>query len=420
MRQPSRRLILAACSTNGVARRREFRPVPADRRVLVRRFHREPDPDRVRVVLAGTVHLRLDKLRAVAHPLTGHADTPPLSATHPWGCGTRTRASARARARAQKGFDQWVFVYQTGPVQTPSASPANIRAILFDSGGVLMQPIGGRWNPRADFEQTVLAHAPSITPDKFAAAIRAGDHFFDASPSTPDYDEYHRVMLHHLDVDPTSQLLADLRREVPPAAFLETYPDVVETLDELTRRGGADGHSVRRLARSPGPPRRTRDRPLLRGVCDLRGPRCDKPDPRMYHHASAALDLPPAQCLFIDDDPDLVAAAIELGYEGRALCRDSAVPDVPSITSLTELLDFFCQFRPRPCWGVPAALGCARCAATELGASSGPAEASAPCDASTHLQDGRVGHPARHEALRRRPCQAPVAVRPGRAGAHRA
>lgn len=69
---------------------------------------------------------------------------------------------------------------------------------------------------------------------------------------------------------------------------------------------------------------------------------CNKPDPRMYHHASTALGLAPEQCLFVDDDPDLVAAAIRLGYTGRALCRTSAdVPEVPSITSLTELLDLF-------------------------------------------------------------------------------
>ncbi|MFF4400279.1 HAD-IA family hydrolase [Streptomyces sp. NPDC001480] len=66
-----------------------------------------------------------------------------------------------------------------------------------------------------------------------------------------------------------------------------------------------------------------------------------RPDPRMYHHASAALGLAPAQCLFVDDDPDLVAAAIRLGYAGRALCRDTAISDVPSITSLTEILHFF-------------------------------------------------------------------------------
>jgi putative hydrolase of the HAD superfamily len=30
-----------------------------------------------------------------------------------------------------------------------------LKAVLFDSGGVLMQPIGARWNPRADFEDSI-------------------------------------------------------------------------------------------------------------------------------------------------------------------------------------------------------------------------------------------------------------------------
>ncbi|WP_030944063.1 HAD-IA family hydrolase [Streptomyces sp. NRRL S-646] len=85
-----------------------------------------------------------------------------------------------------------------------------LRAVLFDSGGVLIRPIGGRWNQRADFE---------------AYAISA-----------------------------------------------------------------------------------------------VLG--CRKPDPRMYRHASDALGLRAAECVFVDDDPELVAAAIELGCSGRALCRD--------------------------------------------------------------------------------------------------
>jgi putative hydrolase of the HAD superfamily len=224
---------------------------------------------------------------------------------------------------------------------TQPASADNLRAVLFDSGGVLIQPIGGRWNPRADFEQTVLAHAPAITPEQFAAAIRAGDDFFAASSSTPDYDDYHRVMLHHLGVEPTSQLLADLSREVPPNLFLETCPDVRETLEELSRRG------VRMAVVSdawPGLPDLHTGLGIGRffeayAISAVLG--CCKPDPRMYHHASDALDLTPAQCLFVDDDPDLVAAAVRLGYAGRALCRDSAVTDGPSISSLAELLHFF-------------------------------------------------------------------------------
>jgi len=35
---------------------------------------------------------------------------------------------------------------------------AGYQAVLFDSGGVLMRPSGGRWNPRTDFEAIVLAH----------------------------------------------------------------------------------------------------------------------------------------------------------------------------------------------------------------------------------------------------------------------
>ncbi|MFJ9174468.1 HAD family hydrolase [Streptomyces sp. NPDC102360] len=224
---------------------------------------------------------------------------------------------------------------------TPPASPETLQAVLFDSGGVLMRPIGGRWNPRADFEQTVLTHAPSITLAQFTAAIGVGDHLFATSPSTPDYDDYHRLMLHHLGVEPTSRLLADLRREVPPTAFLETYPDVEETLEELSRR------SVRMAVVSdawPGLPDLHAGLGIGRffeayAISAVLG--CNKPDPRMYHHASAALELAPAQCLFIDDDPDLVAAAIRLGYAGRTLCRDTPVSDVPSISSLTELLQFF-------------------------------------------------------------------------------
>jgi HAD superfamily hydrolase (TIGR01509 family) len=73
---------------------------------------------------------------------------------------------------------------------------------------------------------------------------------------------------------------------------------------------------------------------------------CRKPDPRMYRHASDALGLDPSACIFVDDDPDLVAAAIALGYQGRWMRRtdgdaDGATADVPSIGSLTELIKLF-------------------------------------------------------------------------------
>jgi hypothetical protein len=108
--------------------------------------------------------------------------------------------------------------------QVPATPGGNrrIEALLLDSGGVLMRPIGGRWNTRADFEANVLAHAAWVTPDEFARGISAGDRFFAASAETPDLDEYHRAMLAEMGVPATPELLADLVRPVSPSVVLET------------------------------------------------------------------------------------------------------------------------------------------------------------------------------------------------------
>ena len=66
---------------------------------------------------------------------------------------------------------------------------------------------------------------------------------------------------------------------------------------------------------------------------------CNKPDPRMYQAGSEALGLSPHECVFVDDAPDLVAAAIELGYGGTVIVRESDPPTaVPWISTLEDLV----------------------------------------------------------------------------------
>lgn len=213
-----------------------------------------------------------------------------------------------------------------------------------------MRPIGGRWNPRADFEPTVLSRHPGIDEERFAAAFAAGDEYMAAAGSTPDLDAYHRVVLERLGIAPVPDLLAELVRPVSADVVLEVFPDVLRTLEALRARG------VRMAVVSDAWP----NLPLLHSelgideffeayaISAVLG--CRKPDPRMYRHASDALGLRPAQCLFIDDDPGLVSAAIDLGYQGRWMRRDAAVPGddrsaaaaaVPSLASLTELIELF-------------------------------------------------------------------------------
>jgi HAD superfamily hydrolase (TIGR01509 family) len=222
--------------------------------------------------------------------------------------------------------------------------PRRPRAVLFDSGGVLIQPIGGRWNPRADFEEILAGHEPDLDPERVAAAIVVGDAFLDSAVGTPAYDDYHRVILGALGVEPAAALLAELSRPVEPQVFLEVFPEVIATLGRLRELGVpmavvSDAWS---------------ELPALHDALGLGGffsayaisaeVGCTKPDPRMYRHASDALGLAAEDCLFLDDDPDLVAAAMDLGYQGLAVLRGPTAvgrPDVVSIRTIDAILDRF-------------------------------------------------------------------------------
>ncbi|NUP47713.1 MAG: HAD-IA family hydrolase [Catenulispora sp.] len=185
-----------------------------------------------------------------------------------------------------------------------------------------MRPIGGRWHPRADFEATVRTHVPLITDEQLADAVAEGDRFMAAAPSTPDLDDYHRAMLARIGVAATPELLADLVKEVPATTVLEIFPEVIPTLDALRARGVPMAVVSDAWPNLPD----LHDALGLHGFFDAYAISavlgCSKPDPRMYWHASQALRLEPAECLFVDDDPELVAAAIALGYQGRAMVRE--------------------------------------------------------------------------------------------------
>jgi HAD superfamily hydrolase (TIGR01509 family) len=214
--------------------------------------------------------------------------------------------------------------------------------VLFDTGSTLTRPIGGRWNPRFDFESVVLRHHPDAPADSFEAAFAVGQAFLDAAPSTAGRDDYHRVILAELGVPAERELLDELDRtlEQPP---IEPYPDVRRVLDGLLSGGirmaivtdnWGTADTVKRNHDLIGPDG-------LFEVCVVSEELgCNKPDPRMYRAASEALGLQPGDCFYLDDDASLVEAAIALGYRGAAICRDGSATTAPvaSITSLDELL----------------------------------------------------------------------------------
>jgi putative hydrolase of the HAD superfamily len=214
-----------------------------------------------------------------------------------------------------------------------------IRGVLFDAGGVLIGPVGGRWNPRYDFEGVVLAHHPDIPADQFPAAIEEGQRVLDAGTTTVNRTMYHRAMLRTLGVaDPSAALLREL--EAPVAGpVVEVFGDVRPVLERL--RAAGIGMSV--VSDTWAGMQAMFVELDIDGyfagyaISEVLG--CRKPDPRMYAAGRELLGLEPGDCLFIDDDPDLVSAAIDLGYHGVALLRDGepASTPVPAIASLAEL-----------------------------------------------------------------------------------
>ena len=223
---------------------------------------------------------------------------------------------------------------------------APVRGLLLDAGGVLYFPVGGRWNPRLDFEAAVArfspAHDPARDLARFAAAVAAGDRFLNEAQGTGSREDYHRVVLAALGIDvPPAALLADLERPLD-YPHLEIFPEVHGVLTEIRRRGlpiaiVSDN--------SPGAEKGF-DWLGLNQYIDVHvisgNLGCCKPDPRMYAAGSRGIGVPPGECLFVDDDPELVEAAVALGYQGVALGRTLPHPParVPWIESLDGVLDW--------------------------------------------------------------------------------
>jgi hypothetical protein len=110
-----------------------------------------------------------------------------------------------------------------------------IRGLLLDAGGVLYFPVGGRWNPRLDFEGLVArfspAHDPARDPARFAAAVAAGNRYLDEANGTGSREDYHRAVLAALGIDdppagcwPTSTARSITRTSRSSSAARTTTP----------------------------------------------------------------------------------------------------------------------------------------------------------------------------------------------------
>jgi putative hydrolase of the HAD superfamily len=213
-----------------------------------------------------------------------------------------------------------------------------IEGVLFDSGGVLIGPRGGRWWPIYGFEQAVLTHAPQASFAALDMALLPAFAYMNQVHPNEDWREFYRIVVQGISVKPTQALLDDIAA-IEPIDAVELFPDVAPCLEQLQARG------IKMAVVSDAWPNLPQMHEALGihhffkgyAISSLLG--CRKPDPRMYAEGARVLGIPVGKLLFIDDCDDLVQAAIDLGYRGVALLRSGEPPEypVPWITSLDEL-----------------------------------------------------------------------------------
>ncbi|MEO8430745.1 MAG: HAD family hydrolase [Acidobacteriota bacterium] len=224
------------------------------------------------------------------------------------------------------------------------ASGAATRGILFDAGGTLIHLDGSRICRAAGLDAAAAGFARAE-----AAAGRALRAWMAENPQATDAERVPRFL--------DAILLAlgledpDRRRDAARAVAAEHVranvwsragEGAIETLRELSRRGfrigvvsNADGR-VRALLDAAG------FSAFLEVVVDSAEAGFEKPDPRIFHAATGALGLLPADCVYVGDIYEIdVVGARRAGMRAILIGTGEADGDVERIASLAELLEKF-------------------------------------------------------------------------------
>jgi putative hydrolase of the HAD superfamily len=213
----------------------------------------------------------------------------------------------------------------------------SIKALLFDSGDTLLEPVGGGWWPRPAL-RFLLDRSPSfVEPERLSAALDRGMEYLDTHHHVETEDEeiaqfreYYAIVLAALDLDTSAETIEQLAQE---QIEQRPFPDTRSTLEEFRRSGLRLGvvsnawPSLERTYRVLG----LRDFFDAFVISSKLG--CLKPDPRIYRVAIEQIGVDPQSTIFVDDDADYVQAAKSLGMCGVVIRRGAS--DVPSGTIAT-------------------------------------------------------------------------------------
>lgn len=221
-----------------------------------------------------------------------------------------------------------------------------IKALILDAGGVMVHPIHGNWDIPALYREILKDRASLFHGPEFLAACAANREYLNEDRSLPTLDEeYHcrynflKGVFSYLKADIPEETLIELAEDFSynPERY-RWYPDTDDVLERLHQR-----YRIGVLSDAMPSFRVVADKhdaglkhfDAVSISCEVG---CAKPNPIMYRDILAKLQMPPENCIFVDDRPCNLEGAAKLGISTVQMCRDGIEEwSGPAVHTLVEL-----------------------------------------------------------------------------------
>lgn len=230
-----------------------------------------------------------------------------------------------------------------------------IRAVLFDSGEVLMRPISPAAAPREqpwrkyfpgpNFESIVRSEYPDVELDGLDDGILQGMEELDRLHSqpiwTPDeevghFSEFYRILLNACGVSDPG-LAYELAHDRVFQPDIEPYPETPEVLKRIHGSGLVLGVLSEAWPSLELNYQRIGIRDYFRAFVISANHGILKDDPRLFAVAEERLGIPAKFTLFLDDWAPYVQVAIDSGFQGAVVARHASASRVEGLTYLVNL-----------------------------------------------------------------------------------
>ena len=232
-----------------------------------------------------------------------------------------------------------------------------IRAVLFDSGEVLMRPIAPaaappeqpwrKYFPGPNFESIVRGKYPDIHLDGLDDGILEGMEELDRLHTQPiwtldeeveHFSVFYRILLNACGVSDLG-LARELAHDRVNEPEIQPYPETLEVLERIHGSGLVLGVLSEAWPSLELNYQRIGIRNYFRAFVISANYGILKDDPKLFAVAEEKMDTPAQNTLFLDDWAPYVQVAIEAGFQGAVVARDPGLSRIDGLVYLSDLTE---------------------------------------------------------------------------------